>query len=64
MKNTAARKLRQVPEEYLIIGIDPYKKKYAAVVITQDFTLRDRFKFDNTREGLEFLWGSPVFRFG
>ncbi len=55
MKNTAARKLRQVPEGYLIIGIDPHKKKHAAVAITQDFTLRDRFKFDNTREGLEFL---------
>jgi len=23
MKNTAARKRRQVPEEYLVIGIDP-----------------------------------------
>jgi transposase len=55
MKNTAARKLKQVPEGYLIIGVDPHKKKHAAVAITQDFTLRDRFKFDNTREGLEFL---------
>lgn len=55
MKNTAARKLKQVPEGYLIIGIDPHKKKHAAVAITQDFTIRDRFKLDNTREGLEFL---------
>ncbi len=55
MKNTAARKRKQVPEGYLIIGVDPHKKKHAAVAITQDFTLRDRFKFDNTREGLEFL---------
>jgi transposase len=55
MKNTAARKLKQVPEGYLIIGIDPHKKKHAAVAITQDFTIRDRFKFDNNREGLEFL---------
>ena len=55
MKNTAARKLRQVPEGYLIIGIDPHKKKHAAVAITHDFTIRDRFKFDNTRDGLEFL---------
>ncbi len=37
----------------MIIGIDPHKKKHAAVAITQDFTIRDRFKFDNTREGLE-----------
>jgi len=55
MKNTAARKLRQVPEGYLIVGVDPHKKKHAAVAITQDLTIRDRFKFDNTREGLEFL---------
>jgi len=55
MKNTAARKLRQVPEGYLIIGIDPHKKKHATVAITQDLTIQDRFKFDNTSEGLEFL---------
>jgi len=55
MKNTAARKLKQVPEGYLIIGVDPHKKKHTAVAITQDFTVRDRFKFDNTKEGLEFL---------
>jgi len=55
MKNTSARKRKQVPEGYLIIGVDPHKKKHAAVAITQDFTIRDRFKFDNTREGLEFL---------
>jgi hypothetical protein len=55
MQNTAARKLKQVPEGYLIVGIDPYKKKHAAVAITQDFTARDRFKLDNTREGLEFV---------
>ena len=55
MKNTAARKLKQVPKGYLIVGVDPHKKKHAAVAITQDFTIHDRFKFDNTREGLEFL---------
>jgi transposase len=53
MENTAARKRKQVPEGYLIIGIDPHKKRHAAVAITQDFTIRDKFKFDNTREGLE-----------
>jgi len=55
MKNSAARKMKQVPERYLIVGIDPHKKKHAAVAITQDFTLRDRFKFDNTHEGLESM---------
>jgi transposase len=55
MHNTAARKLRQVPEGYLIVGIDPHKKNHAAVAITQDFIVRDRFKLNNTREGLELL---------
>jgi len=55
MQNTAARKRRQVPEEYLVIGIDPHKKRHAAVAITQDFTTRVKFKFDNTREGLEMM---------
>jgi len=55
MQNTAARKLRQVPEGYLIVGIDPHKKRHAAVAITQDLTTHDRFKLDNTKEGLEFM---------
>jgi len=55
MENTAARKRKQVPEGYLIIGIDPHKKRHAAVAITQDFTTRDKFKLDNTREGLETM---------
>ncbi len=55
MENTAARKRKQVPEGYLIIGIDPHKKKHAAVAITQDFSVRDKCKFDNTREGLESM---------
>jgi len=55
MENTAARKRKQVPEGYLIIGIDPHKKRHAAVAITQDFTIRDKFKLDNTREGLETM---------
>jgi transposase len=55
MKNTAASKRKQVPEGYLIVGIDPHKKKHAAVAITQDLTIRARFKFDNTRNGLDLL---------
>jgi len=55
MENTAARKRKQVPEGYLIIGVDPHKKRHAAVAITQDFTIRDKFKFNNTREGLETM---------
>ena len=55
METTAAWKRKQVPEGYLIIGVDPHKKRHAAVAITQDFTAQDRFKFDNTREGLESM---------
>jgi hypothetical protein len=55
MENTAARKLKQVPEGYLIIGVNPHKKRHAAVAITRDFTTWDKFKFDNTREGLETM---------
>lgn len=51
MKNSAANKLRQVPKGYLIVGIDPHQKKHAAVAMTQDFTLRCKFKFDNSQEG-------------
>jgi transposase len=55
MQNTAARKRKQVPEGYLIIGVDPHKKKHAAVAITQDFAVHCKFKFDNTREGLRVM---------
>jgi len=55
MQNTAARKRKQVPEGYLVVGIDPHKKRHAAVAITQDFTTQAKFKFDNTREGLEMM---------
>jgi len=55
MKSTVARKLRQVPQGYLVIGVDPHKKKHAAVTITQDFTTWAKFKFDNSREGFEMM---------
>jgi transposase len=55
MKNTAARKRKQVPEGYLVIGVDPHKRRHAAVAITQDFTAQAKFKFDNTREGLDMM---------
>lgn len=45
MKNSAAKKRKQVPTMYLVIGVDPHKKKHAAVIMTQDFTTRSKFKF-------------------
>ena len=55
MENTAVRKLKQVPKGYLVIGVDPHKKRHVAVAITQDFATKAKFKFDNTREGLETM---------
>jgi transposase len=55
VKNNAARKLKQVPEGFLIVGIDPHKKKHAAVAITQDMMSRSKFKFDNTRDGFDHM---------
>jgi len=53
MKNSTARKLRQVPKGYLVMGVDPHKKKHAAVAVTQDFNAHSKFKFNNSREGFE-----------
>ncbi len=53
MKDSTAKRLRQIPAGYLLVGIDPHKKKHAAVAMTQDATVRNKFKFDNTRQGYE-----------
>ncbi len=53
MKNSAVRKLKQVPAEYLVVGIDPHKNKHAAVAITEDLMVRARFKFANSGAGFE-----------
>ena len=58
MKNTAAKKRKQIPEGYLVVGVDPHKKRHAAVMITQDFTTQAKFKFENNREGLEMMLDS------
>lgn len=53
MENRAARKLKQIPAGYLTIGIDPHKRRHAAVAITEDLMARTRFKFGNSRDGFE-----------
>ena len=55
MGSTVARKRKEVPEGYLVIGVDPHKKKHAAVIITQDYTTLAKFKFDNTKQGIEMM---------
>ena len=53
MKNSAAVKLRQVPSGYLVVGVDPHKKKHTALVMTQDLMGQSKFKFANSRRGFE-----------
>ena len=53
MKNSAARKLKQVPSGYLRVGVDPHKKKHAAVAMTEDLLVQSKFKFANSRRGFE-----------
>jgi len=53
MKDNTARKLKQGPKEYMVIGVDPHKKSHAAVAVTQDFTTHSKFKFNNSRKGFE-----------
>ena len=53
INNSAAKKLKQVPKGYLVMGVDPHKKRHAAVAMTEDFTTHSKFKFNNSREGFE-----------
>jgi transposase len=53
MKNSTAKKLKQVPAGYLIIGVDPHKKKHVAVAMTQDAVVHTKFKFTNSWPGYE-----------
>jgi len=55
LKNDAARKLKLVPSDYLLIGVDPHKKTHAAVAMTYDLVIHTRFKFSNSSEGFESL---------
>ena len=55
MKNSTARKLKEIPSGYLVMGIDPHKKKHAAVAMTQNLVTHTRFKFSNSREGCESM---------
>lgn len=55
MKSSTAERLRQVPEGYLIVGVDPHKKRHAAVVMMQNAQVLAKRKFDNTLGGFEGL---------
>jgi transposase len=53
MKDSTARKLRQIPAGYLLVGVDPHKKRHAAVAMTQDAVVHSKLKFANSRQGYE-----------
>ena len=59
MKNSTAKKLKQVPERYLIIGVDPHKKKHVAVVMTQDAILLQKAQNIEPVGTYLLLLGSP-----
>ncbi len=60
MQNTAARKMKQVPEGYLVVGIDPHKKTHAAVAIAQDVVQSESFSsgLNTTNFGSNLLLSS------
>ena len=66
MKNTAAMKLKQVPERYLIIGVDPHKKKHAAVVISdtglQNLTHEHRTVIVELRDNYDRIMSKVISR--
>lgn len=52
MKNSTAKKLEQIPERCLIVGVDPHKKKHALVAMTLDARVMAKRKFENSRAGV------------
>jgi transposase len=51
MKNSTAKKLAQVPRDYLLVGNDPHNELHAAVIMNQNAAIQRRFKYPNSREG-------------
>jgi len=46
MKNSAARKLKQVPTGYPRIGVNPHKRKHAAVSMSDDLVVQSKFRLN------------------
>lgn len=51
MKGNTARKLQQIPEGALIVGVDPHKYKHAVVVMTPQAQVVAKFKVSVGRAG-------------
>ena len=46
-------KHRQVPDGYLVAGIDPHKKTHTMVIMTRNEKVLTRLKFNNSKSGFE-----------
>lgn len=55
MKGNTARKVRQIPEGYLRVGVDPHKRQHAVVVMTVRMQVMSKFKIGNSLEGFTQL---------
>ncbi|MCX5842238.1 MAG: transposase, partial [Deltaproteobacteria bacterium] len=57
MKRADTRKVRGVRDDTLIVSIDAGMEMNRGYCTTPDGRNTKPFKFDNTREGLDTLWG-------
>lgn len=55
MKDSTARKLRQIPPGYLLVGIDPHKKRHAVAIMTPQAMVLAKFKVSNSLDGFAHL---------
>ena len=55
MKGSITRKLRQIPPGYLLVGIDPHKKRHAVAIITPQAMVLSKFKVNNSLDGFTHL---------
>jgi hypothetical protein len=59
MQNTAAEKRKQVPEGYLVVGVDPHKKEAAAKIARlqsiAEIAKQSQEKVEATKKSLEKL---------
>jgi transposase len=53
VKNNTASKLAQVPAGYLLVGVDPHKKRHATVIIDQGAIIQRKLMFANSRAGFQ-----------
>src|SRR3990170_4717019 len=55
MQNNTARKLAQIPQGALIVGVDPHKKMHAVVMMTQQARILTKLKIGTTQTDFDRL---------